>query len=92
MTPPVTLDLTREDHRQEALAEACQGTGLAPSTFRALLDFERIDHPHRGRCAQGHGRYWLWDMDRRGCNDFNESEENHVLNARSNFRDSGQGR
>jgi hypothetical protein len=25
--------------------------------------FERADHPHMGRCAQGHGRYWLEDFE-----------------------------
>jgi hypothetical protein len=32
--------------------------------------FQRIDHPHMGRCTQGHGRHWLWDTDRRECADF----------------------
>lgn len=32
--------------------------------------FERIDHPHTGRCAQGHGRHWLWDTDQRQCEDW----------------------
>ncbi len=32
--------------------------------------FERADHPHMGRCAKGHGRYWLWDSDERQCEDF----------------------
>jgi hypothetical protein len=32
--------------------------------------FQRIDHPHIGRCAKGHGRHWLWDTDRRRCNNF----------------------
>jgi hypothetical protein len=37
--------------------------------------FERIDHPHTGRCAQGYGRHWLWDTDRRRCNDFEAAVE-----------------
>jgi hypothetical protein len=36
------------------------------------VHFERIDRPHIGRCAQGHGRHYLWDTDRRRCNDFDE--------------------
>ena len=32
--------------------------------------FERIDHPHTGKCAQGHGWHWLWDTDQRQCEDF----------------------
>lgn len=35
--------------------------------------FERIDHPHMGRCAQGHGRFFLWDSDEHACEDFSES-------------------
>jgi hypothetical protein len=94
----------------DTLIEACQGTGLDPGAFRALLNdedladiaaglipveclrayagrfskrlstppagalvrcadcahFERVDHPHTGRCAQGHSRYWLWDTGTRG--------------------------
>ncbi len=37
--------------------------------------FERIDHPHTGRCAQGHGRHWLWDTDKRQCEDFEAAVE-----------------
>jgi PAS domain-containing protein len=37
--------------------------------------FQRIDHPHTGRCAQGHGRYWLWDTDKRQCEDFEAAVE-----------------
>ena len=40
--------------------------------------FERIDHPHMGRCAQGHGRYWLWDTDRRECADFEAAVEGQL--------------
>ena len=32
--------------------------------------FQRIDHPHMGQCAQGHGRHWLWDTDQRQCEDW----------------------
>jgi hypothetical protein len=32
--------------------------------------FQRIDHPHMGRCAAGNGRHWLWDTDKRQCEDF----------------------
>jgi hypothetical protein len=32
--------------------------------------FGRIDHPHAGRCAKGHGRHYLWDTDKRQCEDF----------------------
>ena len=129
---PVTLDLTREDHRQEALARrfkvtltsgkvllhsrpggltrreaielskdwgevaecvpACSGDRVPVPVLTQLearnpvpLDltlvccgdcqhFERIDHPHTGRCAAGNGRYWLWDTDRRRCNDFLSGE------------------
>jgi tubulysin polyketide synthase-like protein len=114
--PPATLDLTREDHRQEALppeAKArrfkvtlksggvllhsrpggltrqeaielskdwgevaeCVPAEEAPVTTPPVIcghcqHFQRIDHPHTGGCAQGHGRHWLWDTDRRRCNDF----------------------
>jgi hypothetical protein len=37
--------------------------------------FERIDHPHAGRCAQGHGWYYLWDTDQRQCEDFEAAVE-----------------
>ncbi|MDQ3960021.1 MAG: hypothetical protein M3255_07005 [Pseudomonadota bacterium] len=37
--------------------------------------FERIDHPHMGRCAAGNGRYWLWDTDKRQCEDFEAAVE-----------------
>jgi hypothetical protein len=37
--------------------------------------FERVDRPHMGRCAKGHGRYWLWDTDRRECADFEAAVE-----------------
>jgi hypothetical protein len=98
----------------DTLIEACQGTGLDPGAFRALLNdedladiaaglipveclrayagrfskrlstppagalvccadcahFERIDHPHTGRCAAGNGRHWLWGTDKRQCEDW----------------------
>jgi hypothetical protein len=50
--------------------------------------FERVDRPHMGRCAKGHSRHWLWDTDRRRCNDFDEKvpvRKNHVFNERSDF-------
>jgi hypothetical protein len=117
----VTLDLTREDHRKEALPESAKArrfkvtlksggvllhsapSGLtrreaielskdwgevaecvpaeeAPVTTPAVIcgdcqHFQRIDHPHLGRCAQGHGRYWLWDTDKRPCEDFEAAVE-----------------
>jgi hypothetical protein len=37
--------------------------------------FERVDRPHMGRCAQGHGRHWLWDTDKRQCEDFEAAVE-----------------
>jgi hypothetical protein len=37
--------------------------------------FERVDRPHMGRCAKGHGRHWLWDTDRRECADFEAAVE-----------------
>ena len=37
--------------------------------------FDRIDHPHTGRCAAGNGRYWLWDTDTRQCEDFEAAVE-----------------
>jgi hypothetical protein len=37
--------------------------------------FQRIDYPHTGRCAQEHGRHWLWDTDRRECEDFEAAVE-----------------
>jgi hypothetical protein len=37
--------------------------------------FERIDYPHLGRCAQGHGWHWLWDTDQRQCEDFEAAVE-----------------
>jgi hypothetical protein len=40
--------------------------------------FQRIDHPHTGRCAQGHGRHWLWDTDKRQCEDFEAAGEQPV--------------
>ena len=49
---------------------------LPPPPVAALVrcadcaHFERLDHPHTGRCAQEHGRHWLWDTDRRVCEDF----------------------
>ena len=36
--------------------------------------FERAAHPPMGRCAKGHGRYWLWDSDKRQCEDFEEAD------------------
>jgi hypothetical protein len=104
----------------DTLIEACQGTGLEPGAFRALLNdedladiaaglipveclrayaerfskrlapaavdndrvrcgdcqhFQRIDHSHTGRCARGHGRHWLWDTDKRQCEDFEAAVE-----------------
>jgi hypothetical protein len=146
---PLTLDLTREDHRQEALAAVERGEsvlvvsatlgepvywapdeeaverikrapdyggevcytldeitkfrGQSAEMLRAVHEFkrelganleraekdcypsqaggpvvrcgncqhfERMDHPHTGRCAAGNGRHWLWDTDRRLCKDF----------------------
>ena len=32
--------------------------------------FQRMDHPHTGRCAKGHGRHWLWNTDQRQCKDW----------------------
>jgi hypothetical protein len=37
--------------------------------------FQRIDHPHTGRCAKGHGRYYVWDTDKRQCEDFEAAVE-----------------
>ena len=37
--------------------------------------FQRIDHPHMGRCTQGHGRHWLWATDKRQCEDFEAAVE-----------------
>jgi hypothetical protein len=37
--------------------------------------FERIDHPHTGKCARGHGQHYLWDRDARQCGDFVDIEQ-----------------
>jgi hypothetical protein len=126
--PEEILDLTRADHRQEALppeakARRFKGTlkrggvllhsrsgGLTrgeavelsrdwgevaecvpaeevPVNTPAVIcgdcqHFQRIDHPHMGGCAKGHGRYYLWDTDRRRCNDFDEKGIRQTVSLR----------
>jgi hypothetical protein len=47
----------------------------APVCCADCAHFERMDHPHMGGCAQGHGRHWLWDTDKRQCEDFEAAVE-----------------
>jgi hypothetical protein len=39
---------------------------------------KRVDRPHMGRCAKGHGRHWLWDTDKRQCADFEAAVEGRL--------------
>jgi hypothetical protein len=55
-----------------------EGTGRSElETVRCgdCQHFQRIDHPHTGKCTQGHGRHWLWDTDQRQCEDFEAAVE-----------------
>jgi hypothetical protein len=72
-------EFLREIHRVKKFLGATLVPRTSEGTGRSELEtvrcgdcqhFQRIDHPHMGKCAQGHGRYWLWDTDRRRCNDF----------------------
>jgi hypothetical protein len=60
-------------------SRTCPSSAAPPAAARVLCancaHLKRIDRPHIGRCAKGHGRYWLWDTDKKQCEDFEAAVE-----------------